>query len=245
MHQPQRASFYFNVQSPTPNICGHILCICFLILASFRQVQHYFLHLIEFEAKLLTLFSEIVVFSGLVGAFFIIPSLYLNRNRSRRQGFVDTEMQNTSVNDNPVKDFVTETRTGIVNWYPNAKYTNNMQVFRFHLWQVVYYPFCLSLSTSFQGALDINYKSILDIILYYPFDSFIWVLNWNHFYVGIDTVSSTEIYHFLGHFSATSYATRNGSQTCQKVDPFNSLSCQSHILWNEEEYKRILYFAKA
>ena len=57
-----------------------------------------------------------------MGAFFIVLGLYLvlwgkkadhvvaDEQQDNEKGLVDTEMQNTSVNDNEVKDSVRETR---------------------------------------------------------------------------------------------------------------------------------------
>ena len=74
-----------------------------------------------------------------------------------------------------------------------------------------------SLHGSFQGVFDINHKPVLDIALYQPLKSFICWLNWNHFYVGMNSVRSTEVNHFLCLLRASSCTTRNGYPTCQEA----------------------------
>ena len=79
---------------------------------------------------------------------------------------------------------------------------------------------------SFQGVLNINHKSVLDISLYQPLKSFICVLDWNYFYLWVNFVSSTEVYHFLSVFRTSSPTSSDGFHPCQEANARSPLGWQ-------------------
>jgi len=45
----------------------------------------------------------------------------------------------------------------------------------------------------FEGVLDVNHETVLDVLLHHSFESFVYLLNGNHLYVWINLMSCTEI----------------------------------------------------
>ena len=76
----------------------------------------------------------------------------------------------------------------------------------------------MPLAVSFQGVLNIDHKPILHVSLYQPLKSFICIVNWNYFYVWVNFMSTTEVYHFSCRLCTTCIATRNGFHSCQKIN---------------------------